>query len=105
MTSTSHFYVNILDSIRFGHFYNNYLKITLDVKNEPSCFVRPTDRKVTGKVLILNLFGQVIFESNETLKESISKLPNEYKGQILIWRIYSDYYDKIETGIFVKSLE
>ena len=54
---------------------------------------------------IVNLFGQVIFESNETLKESISKLPNEYKGQILIWRIYSDYYDKIETGIFVKSLE
>jgi hypothetical protein len=105
MTSTSHFYVNILDSIRFEHFYNNYLKITLDVKNEPSCFVRPTDRKVTGKVLILNLFGQVIFESNETLKESISKLPNEYKGQILIWRIYSDYYDKIETGIFVKILE
>ena len=105
MTSPSEFFVNVIDSIRPYLYYNNFIQLKLDIKNASACSLTTIlDRgKIVGRVAIVNLFGQVVFESDGSLQETIAKLSNEYNNQILIWRITSNYYDKIETGIFIKQ--
>jgi hypothetical protein len=105
MTASSEFFVNVIDSIRPYLYYNNFIQLRLDIKNKFACSSPPIldGRKITGRVAIVNLFGQVVFESDGSLQETIAKLSNEYNNQILIWRITSNYYDKIETGIFIKQ--
>jgi len=102
MTTSSKFFVNLIDSIRPYLYYNNFIQLKLDVRNASACFVT-TRGKIVGRVSIVNLLGQVVFESDGSLQETIAKLSNEYNNQILIWRITSNYYDKIETGIFIKQ--
>jgi len=105
MTASSEFFVNVIDSIKPYLYYNNFIQLKLDVKNGSACSLTTIlDRgKIVGRVAIVNLFGQVVFESDGSLQETIAKLSNEYNNQILIWRITSNYYDKIETGIFIKQ--